>query len=166
MKERDEAMRLVSEMRQKDQARMEKNEMLSKDNEILRTIIQNMVITEREQHSVLQQDNQSLYYFMATQIIEFMLTLIDRDIQILDLESSVEQEKKEKDTSEAENVQLKQTVARLESEKEEMVKKINELSVHVLNQQYQTTHVHKVLPYSAENKGKEKFVVKKRRRRS
>ncbi|CAK9150156.1 unnamed protein product [Ilex paraguariensis] len=84
------------------------------------------------------------------------------DIQILDLESSVEQKRKEKDTSKAENVQLKQIVARLESEKEEMVEQINELSVHVITQQYQTAHVHKVLPHSAENKGKEKSTVKKR----
>ncbi|CAK9164892.1 unnamed protein product [Ilex paraguariensis] len=87
-------------------------------------------------HSVLQQDNQSLYYFMATQITEFMLTLIDRDLQILDLEGSVEQKRKEKDTSEAENVQLKQTVARLESKNEEMVEQINEFFVHVITQQY------------------------------
>ena len=99
---------------------------------------------------------------MATQVTEFMLTLTDQDIQILDLEGLVEQKSKEKDTSEAENVQLKQTVARLESEKEEMVEQINELSVHVITQQYQTAHVPKVFQDSAENKGQKKSAENKR----
>ncbi|CAK9143663.1 unnamed protein product [Ilex paraguariensis] len=99
---------------------------LTTENEELKKVIKCM---ERNKTTKNQREECTDNVVMETQILDFVIKLMEKDIQIFELENLVKVMKKENDD-------VKAKMAQLEAKNRELINQINELSVHAITQRF------------------------------